>query len=163
MDRLPTKDRLARFGIQVDHICGLCGVELESRNHLILECSFAREVWDVILQTCGLHNQPILCWDDSLHWLALNLRGKSLLVCILKLAWTGFVYFLWEERKHRLFRGVNRSVDTIVHKIRDSIRIKLYRCSMNLIDDVNRRLCLDWDLSWCYIVLCSSLLFLLDE
>ncbi|XP_039064928.1 uncharacterized protein LOC120210227 [Hibiscus syriacus] len=56
LDRLPTKDMLARFGIQVDHICGLCGVELESRNHLFLECSFAREVWDVILQTCGLHN-----------------------------------------------------------------------------------------------------------
>ncbi|XP_038994267.1 uncharacterized protein LOC120118231 [Hibiscus syriacus] len=74
LDRLPTKDILARFGIQVDNICGLCGIEQESRNHMFLECSFARE-------------------------------GKSLLVRILKIAWTGFVYILWEERNHRQFRG----------------------------------------------------------
>ncbi|XP_038996241.1 uncharacterized protein LOC120120779 [Hibiscus syriacus] len=54
LDRLPTKDRLARFGLIVDHACGLCGTGLESRDHLFVDCSYAKDVWNSILVACGL-------------------------------------------------------------------------------------------------------------
>ncbi|XP_039002231.1 uncharacterized protein LOC120128656 [Hibiscus syriacus] len=146
LDRLPTKDRLARFGIVTVNVCGLCGDDQESQNHLFLECSFVRVIWKAILHACGLQLQMLTCWDDAMHWMTSNLKGKSLLVHILKLAWTGFVYFLWEERNRKHFRGVIRSADTIVNNIRESVRIKLYRCHMNKMDDVNRRLSLVWGL-----------------
>ncbi|XP_039005294.1 uncharacterized protein LOC120132637 [Hibiscus syriacus] len=146
LDRLPTKDRLARFGIVTDNVCGLCGTGMESRNHLFLECSYSREVWGAVMHSCGMQQHEQNCWDDTLRWMILNLKGKSLLVHVLKLAWTGFVYFIWEERNHRFFKGLIRSADTIVNVIKEAVRIKLYRCRMNRLDDVNRQLCIDWGL-----------------
>ncbi|KAE8687453.1 hypothetical protein F3Y22_tig00111016pilonHSYRG00071 [Hibiscus syriacus] len=88
LDRLPTKDRLARFGIAVDSGCGLCRSGFESRDHIFSDCAFAMGVWHTILNACGLSQEP-LCWNDLVCWLLLNLKGKSLLVHILKLAWSG--------------------------------------------------------------------------
>ncbi|XP_039066047.1 uncharacterized protein LOC120211619 [Hibiscus syriacus] len=137
LDRLPTRERLCRFAVLTDASCGLCGTVLESRSHLFIDCSFSREVWNVLLQLCGLRMQW-LSWDHSLCWLVSNLKGKSLLVHILKLAWTGFVYFIWDERNRRCFRGMMRSVDTIVNIIKEAVRIKLYRHYINRLDSVNR-------------------------
>ncbi|XP_039036060.1 uncharacterized protein LOC120172731 [Hibiscus syriacus] len=44
LEWLPTKDRLVRFGLATDNVCGLCGFGIESRDHLFAECSFAKEV-----------------------------------------------------------------------------------------------------------------------
>ncbi|XP_039017978.1 uncharacterized protein LOC120149160 [Hibiscus syriacus] len=145
LDRLSTKDRLARFGVMTDLGCRLCGAGLESRNHLFLECSYSKAVWDSILHACRLQQQDS-SWDDLLGWMACNWKGKSLLVHILKLAWTGFVYFTWEERNYRIFRGLSRSPDTIVDIIKGAVRTKLYRHDMNRVDNVNRQLCIDWEL-----------------
>ncbi|KAE8685562.1 hypothetical protein F3Y22_tig00111095pilonHSYRG00084 [Hibiscus syriacus] len=79
LDRLATKDRLVRFGMMTDNICGLCDVGQESQNHLFLEYSFAKEVWGAILRACGLQLQILHCWNDALRWLTSNLKGKSLL------------------------------------------------------------------------------------
>ncbi|KAE8732369.1 Cysteine desulfurase 1 [Hibiscus syriacus] len=107
LDRLPTKDRLIRFGIAVgNNVCVLCGVGHESRNHLFLECPFASEIWQAIMRACDLQHQLLECWDDEVCWMVQHFKGKSLLVHILKLAWTGFVYSTWEECNRRSFRGI---------------------------------------------------------
>ncbi|KAE8708956.1 hypothetical protein F3Y22_tig00110332pilonHSYRG00622 [Hibiscus syriacus] len=93
-------------------------------------------IWRAILLTCDLA-QEFICWSDHLQWLIHNLKGKSLLVHLLKLAWTGFIYYIWEERNHMIFRGVARSIDTIVSRVKDAMRIKLYRSHMNRLDAVN--------------------------
>ncbi|KAE8705742.1 hypothetical protein F3Y22_tig00110418pilonHSYRG00158 [Hibiscus syriacus] len=100
LDRMPTKDRLARFGLIVDNVCGLCGTGVESRDHLFIDCSYAKGVWRAVLSACGL--SYVACtWVEHLHWLLANLKGKTLRVRVLKLAWTGFRYLIWEERNHR--------------------------------------------------------------
>ncbi|XP_039064930.1 uncharacterized protein LOC120210236 [Hibiscus syriacus] len=92
--RLPTKDILGRFGIVVNNnLCVLCGVGQESRNHLFLECPFASEIWCVVLLDCELKHQVLGYWDDEIRWMVLHFKGKSLLVHILKLAWTGCAAF----------------------------------------------------------------------
>ncbi|KAL2896167.1 MARVEL domain-containing protein 2 [Bienertia sinuspersici] len=42
--RLPTADRLNRWGAQMQATCGLCGTDQESSDHLFFQCSFSREV-----------------------------------------------------------------------------------------------------------------------
>ncbi|XP_038990693.1 uncharacterized protein LOC120113695 [Hibiscus syriacus] len=141
LDRLSTKDRLIRFGLTMDADCVVCGTGLESRDHLFADCPFSREVWNAVLSSCGFRS-VMLNWDDRLNWLIDNLRGNSLRVRILKLAWTAFLYYIWEERNYRSFRGLSRSVDCIVNRIRESVKIKLYSHCMHRIDDVNRSLCI---------------------
>ncbi|XP_039009368.1 uncharacterized protein LOC120137752 [Hibiscus syriacus] len=71
LDRLPTKDILARFGVVTDLGCGLCEIGLESKNHLFLEGPYLRAVWDYVLHDCRLQQQG-LSWDDLLCWMASN-------------------------------------------------------------------------------------------
>ncbi|XP_039037529.1 uncharacterized protein LOC120174872 [Hibiscus syriacus] len=60
LDKLPTKDRLGRFGIVVNNsLCVLYGVGQKSRNHLFLECPFASEIWCVVLLDCELKHQVL--------------------------------------------------------------------------------------------------------
>ncbi|XP_039010000.1 uncharacterized protein LOC120138638 [Hibiscus syriacus] len=92
-------------------------------------------------------NEYCFNWGDIFNWLIANLKGKSLRVHIMKLAWTGLLYFVWEERNHRLFRGSSRSVDVVVNSIKEDVRVKLCRFGCPRIEDVNRHLYLNWGLS----------------
>ncbi|XP_039025015.1 uncharacterized protein LOC120158175 [Hibiscus syriacus] len=118
LDRLPTKDRLTRFGLIVDNVCGLCGTGMESRVHLFADCSYAKDVWDSFLIACGLSHE-FHSWDELLHWLLVNLKGKSIRVRILKLAWTGYLYFIWKERNFRHYRRLACSAEVTVNKLRE--------------------------------------------
>ncbi|XP_039007590.1 uncharacterized protein LOC120135392 [Hibiscus syriacus] len=146
LDRLPTKDRFVRFGLVIDNVCVVCGSGMESQDHLFAKCSYAKEVRGAVLISCGLRYESY-SWDERFSWLIENLKGKSLRVRILKLAWTGFLYFIREERNHRHFRGLTRSVDVTVNRIKEAVKIKLYRHCMYMLDDVNRHLCINWGLN----------------
>ncbi|XP_038994912.1 uncharacterized protein LOC120119092 [Hibiscus syriacus] len=145
LNRLPTKDRLIRFGLEMDNGCIMCGNGLETRDHLFANCSFAKEVWDAVLVVCGIRS-GLYNWDERMDWLVENLRGKSPRVRFLKLAWTVYLYHIWEERNHRVFRRVSRSVDAVVTKIKETVHYKLYRHSTHRRDDVYRHLYMSWGL-----------------
>ncbi|XP_039057445.1 uncharacterized protein LOC120200761 [Hibiscus syriacus] len=145
LNRFPTKDRLARFGLITETDCVVCGSGLESRDHLFTGYFFAKEVWRTILASCGIR-YDMQSWDECLSWLVVNLKGKSLRVQILKLAWTGFLYYIWEERNHRCFRGHSRSAGTVVYRIKEAVKIKLYRNCIHRIDDANRFMFTNWGL-----------------
>nr|VDC93960.1 unnamed protein product [Brassica oleracea] len=44
LDRLPTRTRLASWGLPIDQSCCLCGNALENRDHLFLRCEVVRSV-----------------------------------------------------------------------------------------------------------------------
>ncbi|XP_059295498.1 uncharacterized protein LOC132048831 [Lycium ferocissimum] len=54
--KLLTTGRLEKWGITVDPICALCQAHLESRDHLFVECTFARQLWSTLLT--WLQRQP---------------------------------------------------------------------------------------------------------
>ncbi|KAL4361754.1 hypothetical protein GQ457_04G001430 [Hibiscus cannabinus] len=142
LNRLPTRDRLLRMEIVEDSMCELCGNVVESRCHLFFECRFSREIWENVLKLCGL-SRMMQRWDDELDWAIAVLKGKSLIVYILKLAWQAHIYLVWEERNHRHFRGVHRSCTDILDCIKAIIYIRLQGRSIQL-ENVNRNLCLAW-------------------
>ena len=63
LNKLPTMDRLAAWGLEVLGTCKLCQDGMESHNHLLFGCSFSRGVWKAILELCGLRN-------DISNWFA---------------------------------------------------------------------------------------------
>lgn len=44
-NRLPTRDRLCSWGLNVRDVCLLCGIEPESKKHLFFSCTFSTQVW----------------------------------------------------------------------------------------------------------------------
>ncbi|KAA3485283.1 SAE1-S9-protein [Gossypium australe] len=43
LDRLPTKDRLIRWGMGIENHCLFCHAENETMDHLFAECTFAKK------------------------------------------------------------------------------------------------------------------------
>ena len=85
LNKLPTMDRLAAWGLEVSGICQLCQDGMESRNHLFFGCSFSRGVWKTILELCGL-KRDVSNWFAELNWAVRKLKGKSLISLILRVA-----------------------------------------------------------------------------
>ena len=85
LNRLPTLDRLAAWGLNVAGTCKLCLVDIETRDHLFFECNFSKEVWQIILQMCELR-KVVLGWSAELNWAVKKLKGRSLIAIILRAA-----------------------------------------------------------------------------
>ncbi|XP_039000807.1 uncharacterized protein LOC120126781, partial [Hibiscus syriacus] len=91
LDRLPTRNRLIKMGIASDELCILCNEIPENRNHLFVHCTYATSLWNTILSLTSLSNIHNT-WESRINWVVLEWKGKSLLIIILKLAWTAFIY-----------------------------------------------------------------------
>lgn len=57
LDRLPTKDRLHRFGVVTDSKCVFCGL-IETCDHLFFECATTKKVWADILRWISIMRIP---------------------------------------------------------------------------------------------------------
>ncbi|XP_059591088.1 putative ribonuclease H protein At1g65750 isoform X2 [Vitis vinifera] len=49
-----TLDRLQRRGWQLPNRCFLCGCEEETINHILIHCTVAKGLWNIILALCGV-------------------------------------------------------------------------------------------------------------
>ena len=58
-NKLPTMNRLKKWGLEMDDTCVLCQQEAETREHLFFECSFAVEIWKEMLRQCGLGRESL--------------------------------------------------------------------------------------------------------
>ncbi|XP_039023289.1 uncharacterized protein LOC120155894 [Hibiscus syriacus] len=122
---LPTRVRLVHMGLSIEtDKCLMCGTMTKTREHLFIECSFAKELWGSVLGLCGI-NRGVSSWDSELAWAVCFFKGKSLIVRILNLAWTGNIYGIWMERNSKLFGKRNRTKDDVLDDIKQVIRIRL--------------------------------------
>ncbi|KAL4278467.1 hypothetical protein GQ457_03G009500 [Hibiscus cannabinus] len=142
LDRLPTKSRLMRMGIIHEDICLFCEAH-ESREHLFFDCGFSMSIWKCVLGKCCVQ-RDVLHWNEEVQWAICCLKGKSLIVLILKIAWSCFIYLIWEERNARQFRSHARSVEDIVEDIRFVVSVKLQGKCIDRADPVNAHLCNTW-------------------
>ncbi|KAI8532887.1 hypothetical protein RHMOL_Rhmol11G0252300 [Rhododendron molle] len=104
LKRLATRDRLKRWGMQIDSLCILCSQTEESAAHLFFDCHFSRQIWESVLNKFQIHG-PASKWEDELDW-ALNFsKGTVFRALSFKLAFAAGVYFIWLERNSRVFGG----------------------------------------------------------
>ena len=91
LDRIPTRDRLISWGINVDANCLLCNSMPESRNHLFFSCSFSFQLWSKVASR--LEIQPQRGWEDTLNQMtALHLQKSHRLLVLT--AWQATAYWL---------------------------------------------------------------------
>ena len=145
LNRLPTMDRLNSWGMNVRGTCCHCQVEEETRDHLFFGCTYARDIWQKILQLCGLH-RDVGSWEEELTWAVQRIKGKALISIILRIAWKAFIYFVWKERNRRLHNELAETAMQLLERVKDVVRIKLADLTNVMDDDVNRRLCCKWGL-----------------
>lgn len=122
LDRCPTRDRLIRWGLDVQPHCLLCGTGLESRNHLYFQCSYSSSIWQKIADRCQL--QALDSWTGTVLQLQGLTQNKALRRLTL-IAAQATIYWIWSERNSRLHRQTFKPVDTIVRSIDRQVRNRL--------------------------------------
>jgi exonuclease III/ribonuclease HI len=96
---LPTRENLSKKGIDLDKMCPLCYGEVESTNHLFMQCNLMR------LTLFASHLGSHMPFEMDLHdwilsWLTCqDMLGSQLFCTILWKFWTG--------RNNTVFQGIN--------------------------------------------------------
>ncbi|CAL5198003.1 unnamed protein product [Lathyrus oleraceus] len=87
--KLPTKDRLIRFGMHMDPECEFYD-QMENLSHLFFGCQPFMNVWKEILGWLG--NRSPLEWNLEKGWLIKETRKKGWNRLILKIASAEAIY-----------------------------------------------------------------------
>ena len=143
LNRLPTVDRMRKWGIDKDMLCILCKQEEESRDHLFFGCSFLKVVWKMVLSLSGL-NRAVFDWQWEFTWAVQRLRGKALISKLLRIGWNAYMYHIWKERNNRIFVQKEESPEQILEHIKSSVRFRLAGLKRVAADTVNVSLCNSW-------------------
>lgn len=120
LDRLPTRMRLASWGLQMPTSCCLCSASAETRDHLLLSCPFSFEIWRLIYQRLSPATQQHLTWAELLSWL----RGspKDPQTTLRRLAAQTTIFHLWRQRNNVLHNQISISTDGVFRFIDRDIR-----------------------------------------
>lgn len=102
-DRLPTRSRLAAWGLLTPTICCLCLLSDESRDHLFIDCPYSKDIWKMMLQKLSLTTLSFDSWAHLLTWPA-SAPNQSMRT-LRSIAVQTIVYNIWTERNNRIFKN----------------------------------------------------------
>ena len=101
--RILTGDRLQKLNIVQNFKCVLCLEELESVDHLFVQCKVAQECWSFVLQKLNvMFPLPNTLWDLFNGWPSSN--NHSFYACLWKCIPASIIWALWWERNKCIFR-----------------------------------------------------------
>ena len=98
-----TTENLRHRGIILVNWCCMCKIAEESVDHLLLHCTYARELWDMIFVLFGVYwvmPRSVMALFDC--WLGSLGRHQNVPHCVL--------WCLWRERNASTFEGCETSV-----------------------------------------------------
>jgi len=125
MGRLRTMDRLHSTGTITNHTCILCGLYMETHEHLFFDCSFTGTVWRSINTRANLQ-WPHPSWQELLQWASTHYRKHNdFKHMVPRLLLSTTIYLLWHERNNRVFSNQHRNAQTIMEEIYQLIRTHL--------------------------------------
>ncbi|KAF3507430.1 hypothetical protein F2Q69_00000018 [Brassica cretica] len=91
-DRLPTRSRLAAWGLLISANCLFCSNFEETRDHLLLSCEYSKAIWREIFIRCQPPASSFANWSELLSWI--RAAPSSKLNLLRKLATQTVVYHM---------------------------------------------------------------------
>lgn len=115
MNRLPTRARLASWGLPVPTACCLCSAYMETRDHLFLSCSYSSTVWELCIGTLNPPSRMFSTWSELLSWIRGNSPSAPSL--LRKLAAQSILYHLYKQRNNVLHNRIVLPPEAIFRNI----------------------------------------------
>lgn len=135
--RLPTKDRLRRWGLNVPAECVLCSSALETHHHLFFECTFSSAIWQGFASQ--IRTNPPADLHAAAAWI---LSSSSQIsreeVTLFKLIFQSTIYLIWKERNARIFSSVSTSSSGIHLSLDRLLRDRLLSLSLQFLQPALR-------------------------
>jgi hypothetical protein len=101
-----TSERAWRHDLRNDACCAFCDQGVETIDHLLISCPYAREVWLKALRRCEWQSLAPAATDSFTEWW---LRSRKRILKVRRKAFDYFVildgWCLWLERNARVFDG----------------------------------------------------------
>ncbi|KAJ0454993.1 putative reverse transcriptase zinc-binding domain-containing protein [Helianthus annuus] len=119
-NKIPSAVGLRERGMSLpDYTCRLCGIAEESADHVLMQCSFAKQVWNAVLRWVKC---PEVNLDGSLKHMLHEIidirRGryirKAIHAVTLQTIWN-----IWKIRNEKIFKGKPGTVQKAVEDIKD--------------------------------------------
>lgn len=115
-NRCWTSDRLARRGLPHQATCPFCSQQVETINHILLTCVFARTLWLWIWDALGEPGNAPGTEDELVEWCSTRVATQ----CVtrdLKAILTLCLWELWKHRNAIVFDGETPSLQTALRNI----------------------------------------------
>ncbi|XP_013601815.1 PREDICTED: uncharacterized protein LOC106309325 [Brassica oleracea var. oleracea] len=107
LNRLPTKTRLASWGLNITTTCSLCNSADEARDHLLLNCRFAVYLWAAVFARLSPRQPPFISWAELLSWC--RVQSPSAPSTLRRLVTHVLVYHVWRQRNNFLHNNTHLS------------------------------------------------------
>ena len=120
--RLPTRDRLRRWRMNVPQECVLCSTGIETHHHIFFECEYSSSIWKHFAQAI-LPATPLDV--HSAAAMISHLRHPSQAPPVIKLIFQSAIYLIWKERNARVFTSASTSAAALRSALDRLIRDRL--------------------------------------
>ncbi|KAG7565144.1 Reverse transcriptase domain [Arabidopsis suecica] len=117
---LGVTDQLQHRGMKLDGRCQACGFEGESINHVLFECSVARQIWamsDYPSPENGFNKGAVF---SNIHHLLVNRDNKSW-PSIIRKSFPWILWRIWKNRNLLFFEGKSFDARQSVIKIQEDV------------------------------------------
>ena len=105
-------------------VCSLCKKNSDSHDHLFFECEFSNQLWKNLQLKLGIKGNE-QSWERTVNKLAEMYNGNSIGSVLRRISLAACVYFIWQERNFRLFRGISRKWEEVLKIVIDTIRMRM--------------------------------------
>ncbi|CAL1361156.1 unnamed protein product [Linum trigynum] len=123
--RLVTQDKLLAWGENVSGCCVLCPGGVESRDHLMIYCSYSLSVLKLCMKS--LSPPDVGDWEATVAWCAREWKKKAARSRLCRVLWCTAVSYIWRERCSRMYRTkVIRDPAMLVKLIREEVTYRVY-------------------------------------
>ncbi|GJZ85640.1 hypothetical protein Tco_0650979 [Tanacetum coccineum] len=126
MSLAPMQKRLngTSVGVQTSLLCPLYSKVNDSHSHLFFLCEFSKDVWKRMAAKINL-NKIDFIWEEVVNELLEKNNGNNIWSTVKRISLVAVVYFIWQERNQRIFRGEKRNSNKLYDDIIDVIKLKL--------------------------------------
>lgn len=95
---------LVKRGIRMDPCCQACGFQGESINHILFDCSVARQVWALAYVPQPMNGYDKTSHFSNIHYLMMLMKNKEVSEKIKNMIpW--IVWYFWKTRNGLIFEG----------------------------------------------------------
>ncbi|GKE38503.1 hypothetical protein Tco_1461908 [Tanacetum coccineum] len=103
--------------------CVFCKECLDSVEHLFFQCNYTKHVWKEAqkLLNVGLS----FSWNEIIGELKRLPNNKNIWSIVRRLVFGAAVYYTWQERNSRVFKGEKRDEKVLLQIIKETVQMKI--------------------------------------
>lgn len=109
-DRLPVRKRLLQWRINTTCLCCNYSSNPETRDHLLLQCDFSKQVWNKVLLKLGHTRNILSSWTSLINWL--SSRSPPSPTILKRLASQATVFYIWREMNTHLHMEISSTPES---------------------------------------------------